>query len=159
MPALPESGSIAAPRSARPRRAARWRISFSGALSGAVSLTKAGPGTLTLGGSNTYTGVTNVSAGTLSVAASGSLSGSTQIQVAHGAVLQALGTLSLGAGQTLSGSGTVTGTIGGAGVIAPGSGAGIMTLGLLNTSAGLDFDFFGRIVEAGERVREIRPDA
>jgi autotransporter-associated beta strand protein len=46
---------------------------YSGALSGSGSLTKAGGGTLVLSGSNTYTGGTTVGAGTLAVTTTGAL--------------------------------------------------------------------------------------
>lgn len=46
---------------------------FSGTISGAGAVTKAGAGTLILSGTNTYTGGTRVAAGTLSVAAAGNL--------------------------------------------------------------------------------------
>ncbi len=47
-------------------------LTYSGVISGSGSLTQAGPGILTLTGSNTYTGGTNVSAGTLQVGDGGS---------------------------------------------------------------------------------------
>jgi hypothetical protein len=78
------------------------------------SLTKAGSDTLTLGGADTYTGGTTVSAGTLLV--NGSLA-SAAISVASGA--------------TLGGTGTVAGTVMSSGSVAPGIGAG--TTGTLTT--------------------------
>ncbi|MDR1228855.1 MAG: autotransporter-associated beta strand repeat-containing protein [Azoarcus sp.] len=48
--------------------------SFTGVISGSGSLGKSGPGTLTLGGANTYTGMTIVEAGKLVVTGSGAIS-------------------------------------------------------------------------------------
>jgi autotransporter-associated beta strand protein len=56
---------------------------INGAISGTTSVTKAGTGTLTLSGENTYTGTTTINAGTLSV--TGTLSDSTAVIVASGA--------------------------------------------------------------------------
>ncbi|MDF3056569.1 MAG: hypothetical protein K0R17_784 [Rariglobus sp.] len=64
---------------------------YSGVLSSTVaggSLTKAGSGTLTLSGVNTYTGATTVSDGTLALASTGTLA-STAYTVANGAVFNA----------------------------------------------------------------------
>jgi fibronectin-binding autotransporter adhesin len=48
---------------------------FAGAINGAVTLVKQGAGTLTLSGSNTFTGVTAVAAGLLSVSSTAALPG------------------------------------------------------------------------------------
>ncbi len=64
-------------------------LSVSAIISGAVGLTKAGAGTLTLSGANTYTGVTTVNAGVIDVqnnTALGTTAGATT--VASGAALQ-----------------------------------------------------------------------
>ena len=70
-------------------------------------LTKLGSGSLTLLGSNTYTGPTLVGAGTLALSGSAAIGNSSSITVAGGATfdVSALSTpFSLGAGQTLSNS-------------------------------------------------------
>ena len=132
----------AAPAVLTVSNAANSSSAFAGAVTGAVSLVKSGSGTLTLNGSNSFTGTTTVAAGTLALGVSGSLAGSTQIAVAHGATLVVLGPqLNLGAGQTVTGSGHVTGTIGGAGQVAPGSGAAILAVDGFSPGSGLGFSF------------------
>jgi autotransporter-associated beta strand protein len=80
------------------------------------SLTKAGAGTLTLRGVNTYSGATNVNAGTLIVGVGGV--GSTHASSA----------VSVASGATLSGSGTVNGAVTVSGAIAPGNSIGTLTV-------------------------------
>jgi len=67
--------------------------------SSGYSLTKAGAGTLTLSGANTYSGNTIVSAGTLALSGSGSIANSPLISLAGGATL---GVSGLAAAATLS---------------------------------------------------------
>jgi autotransporter-associated beta strand protein len=91
------------------------------AIQGTAGLNKIGAGTLSLGGSNSYTGLTTVSAGSLAIAAGGSLAGS----VVNNASLSNAGTI---AGRvTNSGSLISTGALNGglvnnAGVLASISG-------------------------------------
>ncbi|WP_164999660.1 autotransporter-associated beta strand repeat-containing protein [Salinicola tamaricis] len=63
---------------------------LSGVISGSNNLTKTGAATLTLSGSNTYSGSTSVSAGTLSVAGDGNL-GAGSLNLANGTTLQITG--------------------------------------------------------------------
>ena len=73
-------------------------------------LTKQGEGTLTLTGTDTYTNLTTVAAGTLSLQTAPTATAG--YVVANGATLDVspLGTLTLSAGQSLSGSGTNNGS-------------------------------------------------
>lgn len=99
---------------------------FSGVISGSGGLVKNGSGTFVLNGANTYTGATKVNSGTLLISdgvTSGSLT-SSQVTVAAGA--------------TLGGSGSVTGTIQvlSGGRLAPGNSPGILSAGALNLASG-----------------------
>jgi autotransporter-associated beta strand protein len=101
-------------------------VAQDGGNSGGVggSLTKIGTGTLTLAGTNTYTGATAVNAGKLFV--DGSIASSSGVAVAAGA--------------TLGGHGNVS-SISGAGAIAPGNSPGILTATHLDPSSGMSFVF------------------
>ncbi len=92
--------------------------SYAGAISGTGTLTKSAAGTLSLTGtSNTYSGVTTVSAGTLRLAASSAnnIPNSASINLATSTTLDATSltssTLVLSAGQNLSGAGSVLGSV------------------------------------------------
>ena len=84
-------------------------------IAGTVGLAKIGPGTLVLGGANTYTGGTTITAGTLSVSAAANLGAEGSGLVLNGGTLAAANSLNLlgqgraitGAGGTLAYSGTV----------------------------------------------------
>lgn len=105
--------------------------SFSGIIGNsnygsAYSITKAGSGTQTLSGANTYTGSTTVSAGTLSLASSYTHSGS-------GAYIVNGGTLKIADGVNL-GSHAMTISLGG--VISPGNSPGTAIVGTQNWGDG-----------------------
>ena len=105
-------------------------------------INKVGAGTLTLNGTNTFTGVTAVSGGTLLVQAANAASSGYAVNAAGATLdLSQLGSLTLGAGKTLQGIGTVitsgishtAGTITG-GVSGTPNSMGVLTL----TSGSLD---------------------
>ena len=88
---------------------------MSGGISGSGSLSKSSNGTLTLSGSNSYTGATVVSGGTLRLDGSGALSGSTTLQVDSGATFSTTGSALTSNNVTvagLTGGGAVTGVAG-----------------------------------------------
>jgi autotransporter-associated beta strand protein len=81
---------------------------------GALSLTKAGSGSLTLAGPNTFTGATTVSAGTLKLDVAGAVGSSSGLSIASGASLDVTALevgLALGLGQSLGGAGSILGDL------------------------------------------------
>jgi autotransporter-associated beta strand protein len=122
--------------------------------SGVVALTKAGSGTITLSGVNTYTGPTNVRAGTLALTSTTGLA-NTAITVFRGAtfsVRPGAGTLTLGGSSTPSGSPKLT--------LLPGSSFDMLDgdIGTVNVVHGSDFGGGGTAVEAPTLGFEIRDD-
>lgn len=112
---------------------------FSGVLrdqGGVLALTKSGTGTLTLTGTNAYTGITTVSAGSLEVAGAGLLGGGTY----SGGIVNS-GTLKMGS----SASQTLGGVISGGGTLLK-DGAGTLTLTGANTYSGDTTVSAGRLV-------------
>ena len=102
-----------------------------GGLAGNLALTKTGSARQTLGGSNTHTGPTLVSAGTLALA-SGSTLANSAITVSSGATFDiSAAAFALASGQNLTGSGSVTGNLAVAagGLLSPGTlGAGTLSI-------------------------------
>ncbi len=122
-------------------------LTFGGVISGTGSLTQLGAGTLTLTGTNTYAGGTNLSGGIVAVDSDGNLG--TGALSFNGGTLEALAarggitsnkavTLNAGGGAFLADAGT-TSTLSGA-ISGPGSltkdGSGALTLTGTNTYAG-----------------------
>lgn len=98
-------------------------LSIATAINGAGGLTKTGTGALTLTGANTFTGPTSLDAGKLLV--NGSLASD----------------VATAAGSTLGGSGSIAGTLSGAGLVSPGNSPGILTAGVFDPTGGLDAAF------------------
>ena len=87
-------------------------LTAEGGIGGAYDVSQSSNGTLTLGGTNNYTGATEVSAGTLKIAAGASVNGTSSVSVETGATLQVQGNLT-----SVSTPIVVNGTIGGSGTI------------------------------------------
>lgn len=87
-------------------------VTFTGAIGdggNAFGITKAGAGSITLSGANTYTGATTINAGTLTLSGSASIANSSAITVGSGGTFDVSGlttALSLGASQSLKSSAT-----------------------------------------------------
>jgi autotransporter-associated beta strand protein len=108
-------------------------VAMAGAISGGFGLTKAGGGTLSLSGTNVYSGTTLVSGGILELAGEGSVASST-LQIDAGAKLTATnrtgGSMTLASGQTLRGNGTFVGglILDANSTLAPGASPGTLTV-------------------------------
>jgi autotransporter-associated beta strand protein len=92
---------------------------------GATNLVKAESGTVTLTGTNSFTGTTTVAEGTLLV--NGSNTGS--------------GTVTVDSGATLGGTGSIAGSVNVTGVLAPGASVGTFSSGALTMDSGSTFAY------------------
>jgi autotransporter-associated beta strand protein len=113
-------------------------LTANSAITGPGGLTKNGPGTLVLAGTNSYAGAASITAGTL--------------VVATGAALGA-GAVFVGPSGTLAGNGTMNGRTEIAGTIAPGAGS----VGTLQFNAPLAWDAGGAYAFAFSAVTGLNP--
>jgi autotransporter-associated beta strand protein len=109
---------------------------YAGRIGGNLSVVKTGPGTQTLGGTNTYTGDTIISNGVLKLANAAMISNNASICLGPAGVLDVssvAGGFNIVSNQTLAGAGTVTGhvNLASGGILSP---AGTNTTGRLNLS-------------------------
>lgn len=119
-----------------------------GIITGNIELEKSGTASLTLSGTNTYTGTTTISGGTLALTGSGGIADSAIIDVRSGSKFNVTGvttssTIGASTAQTLKGLGTVeigakVLSIGANGTLAPGSSPGTLTFDA-TTGGALDF--------------------
>lgn len=126
-----------------------FNFGISGAANNVVtgatgSLIKNGAGTLTINSRTNYGGTTTISGGKLTLAGTGSIANSPSIIVGASTTFDVSGVTggyTLGASQTLSGSGTVTGAMIVSGTLSPGNSPGIMTTGSQTWANGADYNF------------------
>lgn len=134
---------------------------YNGSITGTGSVVKVGGGTWTLGGFNTYSGVTQIEAGTLRLASDGALSGTSGVTIAGAGTLDlngfshTFGALA-GTGQVTLGGASLTlgardvssrfdGTISGDGAVRK-IGAGVLQLTGAHTYTG------GTVVDSGALI-------
>ncbi|MBU6309176.1 MAG: autotransporter-associated beta strand repeat-containing protein [Planctomycetes bacterium] len=114
---------------------------------GRLGITKAGPGTWTLAGANTYSGPTTVAEGSLVIGPSSSLASSGTVSVAPGATLDVTavpGGLTLASGHALAGGGQLAGAViaNDGSVLSPGSSVGTLTISQnLSLAAGGNYNW------------------
>jgi len=125
------------------------QLIISNTISGGGGIIKSSTAPLVLVASNSYTGDTTVNAGTLLLTNGATISTSSNITLAAGTLLDTAGAgLTLVAGQSLNGNGTVVGTLtaGAGSTVSPGvSGVGVLTVS-------------NAVVLAGTNIMELDPD-
>jgi len=150
-------------------------ITYNGIIAGNGSLTKSGAGGLTLGGANTYTGKTTLTAGTLTISADNNL-GAAPAAATAGQLTFNGGTLTISSGFTMSanrgismtGAGTINvnssqtltygGVITGSGALAKGN-AGTLTLTGASTYNGTLTVSSGTLIQNGSNNAAITVSA
>ena len=120
-------------------------LTLDGVVGGEGTLTQAGPGTLILGGANSYAGGTRISGGTLQVASDANLGAASGALALSGATLATTGSFVSARGVTLTGTSifapgsgttlTLSGALGGTGTLTQ-AGPGTLILGGSNAYTG-----------------------
>ena len=101
----------------------------SNGISGTGSFGQYGSGTTTLNANNTYSGNTYINAGTLKLASTGSINNSAEINIKSTYDVSSVSNYILQTGHTISGTGTLVGSVNNAGIISPGnSNIGTLTM-------------------------------
>lgn len=106
---------------------------YSGILNGSGGLTKIGVGTLSLNGTNLYTGITTISNGMLTLLEPAALDVTPVISLLTSTAVidpsgRVDGTLTIGVNQALNGNGSVNGVLTNLGLVSPGLGTNTGTL-------------------------------
>jgi fibronectin-binding autotransporter adhesin len=120
---------------------------FLGAISGTGGLTKTGTGTLTLGGANSYTGLTTISGGTLSLSGGAAIADTGAVLVNSGATLNLASSETIGSLSGLSGSFV---TLGANTLTAGGDNSTTSFGGVISGSGGLSKVGTGGLILAGD---------
>jgi autotransporter-associated beta strand protein len=108
-----------------------YSLQINNAVSGAGNFNKTGAGVVQLNAATIHTGATIISAGTLTLGPAATLSPTPAIAIAGGAVLDVAslsGGFVLSAAQTLTGNGTVIGSLLANGTVSPGASVGRLTI-------------------------------
>lgn len=141
------SGAVGLGRTSTLTAASSGRVDFTGVISttsGTAGVNVSGGGTVRLAGANTYTGTTAVSAGTVLLVdnTTGSGTGTGSVTVASGATLGGGGIITPGTGNSLSISGIVAPgvTAGGLGTLTFDSGSTTATVATFASGASFAFD-------------------
>jgi outer membrane autotransporter protein len=114
---------------------------FSGAVTSAGSLIKAGTGTLVISGTTNVTGPANINAGTLNIATGGTFTATGTTTLASGSTVSVTGalvspTVNVLLGGNLTGAGTITGNVNNFGTVNPGAPVGTLTINGTYTQGG-----------------------
>lgn len=108
---------------------------FSGVISGTGSFIKSGAGILSLWNSNTYTGMTTISAGTLRITSSERISNSSALNIGAGATVDLFGFSETVA--SLSGSGVIRTSVAGTSTITHGGASSSTFSGIIQNGTGI----------------------
>jgi autotransporter-associated beta strand protein len=129
-------------------------IAMSSAIGGSGALVKEGAGSVTLNATNTYTGATSITGGTLALSGSGSIANSSAITINSSTTLSVTGltgNFTLGASQSLGGSGTLLATgknVIANGTLSPGNSPGTLIQDGGNLQLGANGDLNWQVYDA-----------